>query len=204
MRHSLVVVREDFPGQKHLVAYVVVSDAGAGDGRSSETSLRGALKARLPDYMVPSAFVFLREFPLTPNGKIDRKALPKPDQPEQETAEESELPRTPLETTLSEIWMEVLGLERMGIKDNFFRLGGHSLLALRVISRIRQQLDIDAPLSPYSKRPVSRKWPSSCPSFKRRSWTTMIWPCCLKESSHQLMIPQVKTAAATQKRSFLR
>src|SRR5207249_2521877 len=94
------------------------------------------LKQTLPDYMVPQAFVTLDELPLTPSGKVDRKALPAPDgAPELESAYVA--PRTPVEETLARIWSEVLGVERVGVEDNFFELGGDSILSIRVISRLR-------------------------------------------------------------------
>src|SRR6185436_18992293 len=128
-------------GDRRLVAYVVgdlTVDSGA------EGALRRALNERLPDYMVPAAFVMLTALPLTSNGKVDRKALPAP---EWQGAEESHVaPRTPVEELLAGIWAELLGLERVGATDHFFDLGGHSLLATRVISRLRGAFDIEMPL----------------------------------------------------------
>ena len=96
--------------------------------------------------MIPSALVPLDAFPLTPNGKIDRGALPAPDQNRRELAQVYRGPRTPTETTLVAIWREVLKLEQVGIEDNFFDLGGHSLLAVQVVSRIRGAFSIEFPL----------------------------------------------------------
>ena len=101
--------------------------------------LRSFLKQKLPEYMVPSAFVFLDTLPLTPNGKVDRKALPAPDQNRPEAEESYVAPRTPVEELLAEIWAEVLKLDKVGVHDNFFELGGHSLLATQVISRVRKR-----------------------------------------------------------------
>ncbi|HEV3050273.1 MAG TPA: amino acid adenylation domain-containing protein, partial [Longimicrobium sp.] len=131
-----VVAREDVPGEKRLVAYVVGGvEAGA---------LREQLRRELPEYMVPAAFVPLQALPLTPNGKLDRKALPAPDfAPAQERYV---APRTPMEEALAEIWADVLGLERVGVTESFFELGGHSLLATRVVSRVRAVFDIELPL----------------------------------------------------------
>ena len=109
------------------------------EGVSTSTSaLRQFLKEKLPEYMIPSAFVRLLRLPLTPNGKVDRKALPAPDQtrPELEGVDYV-APQTPIEHHLVEIWKELLGLERVGIHDNFFELGGHSLLATQLVSRLR-------------------------------------------------------------------
>jgi amino acid adenylation domain-containing protein len=130
VREAVVVAREDAPGDRRLVAYVV-----AGPGAAPEAAeLRAHLAGRLPEYMVPGAFVALASLPLTPGGKLDRRALPAP---EHAAAEEFVAPRTPAEETLAGIWREVLGVERVGVRDRFFELGGHSLLATRVVSRIR-------------------------------------------------------------------
>src|SRR6185369_9950628 len=111
VRDAAVVVREDTPGDRRLVAYVA-GEAGAG---MAEASFRERLRERLPDYMIPAAFVTLAALPLTPSGKVDRKALPAP---EQHGAEESWLaPRTPVEEVLADIWAELLGLERVGAAD---------------------------------------------------------------------------------------
>jgi acyl carrier protein len=104
--------------------------------------------------MVPSALVFLEALPMTPNGKVDRKALPIPDQTRLETGEGSELPRTPMEVILATIWNEVLKIERVGIRDNFFDLGGHSLLATQVMSRIRKVLHVEISLRSLFEKPT--------------------------------------------------
>ncbi|HVG20945.1 MAG TPA: amino acid adenylation domain-containing protein, partial [Blastocatellia bacterium] len=117
------------PGERRLVAYVVASQR-QGD---CVNELRGYLKERLPEYMVPSSIVEVAELPLTPNGKIDRKALPEPDRPRAET--DYTAPRNSVEQVLAEIWSQVLGVERVGIHDNFFELGGDSILSILVVSR---------------------------------------------------------------------
>lgn len=139
---GVVAAREDLPGEKRLVAYVVPDTAAA----PTADDLRAFLADQLPDYMVPAAFVRLDTLPLTPNGKIDRAALPAPDAAN--TAWESAYvaPRTPLEEQLAAIVAALLGLERVGVEDNFFLLGGHSLLGTQVIARVRDTFGVDLPL----------------------------------------------------------
>jgi hypothetical protein len=105
--------------------------------------LRRFLDQKLPHYMVPSAFVILDALPLTPNGKVDRRALPAPDQARPDLEEPFVAPRTPVEEVLAGIWADVLGLEHVGVHDNFFDLGGHSLLATQVMSRVRDAFQME-------------------------------------------------------------
>ena len=121
------------------MAYVVPSRA---DAPPSPAELRGLLAARLPDHMVPAAFLVLDALPLTPNGKLDRRALPAPDPVRPVRPEGHVPPRTPAEATLARIWEEVLRLERVGIHDHLFEIGGHSLLATQIIARIREAFQI--------------------------------------------------------------
>ncbi len=153
-QHSLIndcvlVAREHTFGHKRLVAYVVAAD---GQDLSSR-ELREHLRAKLPDYMVPSLIVALKELPLTPNGKVDRRALPAPAHDGQ-SRETFVAPRTPVEVGLAGIWSEVLGVERLGIQDNFFDLGGHSLVAAQVISRARKTFSVDLPLRSLFESPT--------------------------------------------------
>ncbi len=138
---AVVVARDDgSSGHQRLVAYLVP----VGDDVLAPSALREALKQILPDYMVPSAFVLLDTLPLTPNGKVDRRALPAP---EASTSQAGHVgPRTETERVVAEIWAEVLGMERIGVDDNFFDLGGDSILSIQVISRLRTAFAVD--LSP--------------------------------------------------------
>ncbi|MEH2084715.1 MAG: non-ribosomal peptide synthase/polyketide synthase [Nostoc sp.] len=137
---SVVVVREDEPEDKRLVAYLVKSDESL-----TTNQLRSFLKAKLPEYMIPSALVMLPSLPLTANGKVDRRALPKPDL-DGTLLEKYVAPRTPTEEILTQIWVQVLKVEQVGIQDNFFELGGHSLLATQLVSRIRNIFKVELPL----------------------------------------------------------
>jgi amino acid adenylation domain-containing protein len=145
VRRAVVVVREDAPGEKMLAAYVV-----AGEG-ASPAALREHLRARLPEYMVPAAFVALDALPLTRNGKVDRRALPAP---ERGAAGEYAAPRTPAEEVLAAVWAEVLGVERVGTDENFFELGGHSLLATRVVARLREVMRAEVPVRALFEAPT--------------------------------------------------
>jgi len=129
VRQAVVTAREDTPGDARLVAYVV--------GDAPAEGLRALLRARLPAYMVPSAFVALEGFPLTPNGKVDRRALPAPDAAPPADADAYVVPRTPTEREVAAVWAEVLKVARVGAEDDFFALGGHSLLATQVVARLR-------------------------------------------------------------------
>jgi amino acid adenylation domain-containing protein len=139
VREAAVVLREA-GDEKRLVAYV----AGREVAPPAAAELREWLAERLPEYMVPSAFVALERLPLMPGGKVDRKALPAPERPE--TGAAYVAPRTPAEEVVAGIWAEVLGIERVGVDDNFFDLGGHSLLATQVVTRVREALAVELPL----------------------------------------------------------
>ena len=129
---------------RRLVAYVV-KEAGAEQGINAP-ELRDYLKKQLPEYMIPTAFVIMDQLPLTSNGKVDYRALPAPDQAAHVTETVFVPARSPVEEMLSGIWAEILGLERVGVHDNFFDLGGHSLLGTQVISRVRKTFDLELPL----------------------------------------------------------
>jgi non-ribosomal peptide synthetase component F len=142
VREAVVLAREDSPGDQRLVAYLVP----AGEGSVEFEALRGWLKEKLPEYMVPSAFVLLEALPLSPNGKVDRKTLPAPGSVGLPSDVSHVPPQGSVEETVARIWAEVLGVERVGVRDNFFDLGGHSLLATQVLSRLRQAFPVDLPL----------------------------------------------------------
>ncbi|WP_371495233.1 amino acid adenylation domain-containing protein [Kitasatospora sp. NBC_00374] len=144
-----VVAREDRPGDVRLVAYLVPAHRV---DRFDPEAVRAHLAAELPDYMVPSAFVALDAFPLTPNGKLDRKALPAPGPTP--AAAPGRAPRTPLETTLTGLFAELLGLEQVSIDDDFLALGGHSLLVIRLIGRIRSVLDVELAIDAFFAAPT--------------------------------------------------
>jgi amino acid adenylation domain-containing protein len=134
VRQSVVVAQEDPQGEKRLVAYVVSRQ----EPNPDVAELRSYLMKNLPEYMLPSAFVFLAALPLTPNGKVDRRSLPAPDPLRHGRERLVTAPRTPLEHQLTKIWEKVLGARDIGVKDNFFELGGHSLLAVRLFARIER------------------------------------------------------------------
>ncbi|NES70643.1 MAG: AMP-binding protein, partial [Okeania sp. SIO2D1] len=151
VKETVVVATEDNLGNKRLVAYLVLETKtpASSNPKVSEIeqiyTVKQYLKKRLPEYMIPSGFVVLSELPLTPSGKVDRKALPVPDNVSS-VSTEYVAPETETQKVLAEIWAQVLGIEKVGIHDNFFDLGGHSLLATQVVSRIRQAFDIEFPL----------------------------------------------------------
>jgi acyl-coenzyme A synthetase/AMP-(fatty) acid ligase/aryl carrier-like protein len=134
VREAVVLAREDQPGEKRLVAYLVAMSGEVIDA----AELRGFLKEHLPEYMAPAAYVALSELPLMSNGKLDRKALPTPER-DAYASRGYEAPIGEVETALAQVWAEALGLERVGRHDNFFAMGGHSLLAIVLIERMRQE-----------------------------------------------------------------
>jgi surfactin family lipopeptide synthetase A len=147
IRQAVVVARDYPSGDRQLAAYVV-GEAAAGD-------LRRSLQERLPDYMVPAAFVTLDALPLTPNGKVDRRALAKlPLEAGPRDGDGFVAPRNPVEEQMAEIWADVLGIERVGIHDTFWDLGGHSLLATRVLSRLYESLGVELPLQTLFENPT--------------------------------------------------
>ena len=148
VRACVVVAREDVPGDKRLVAYVVA------DREISVDQWRSHLQQKLPEYMLPSSFVVIEKLPLTPNGKVDRRALPSPDRSAGGQTKQFVTPRTPVQEILADIWRDILRVKEVGIYDSFFELGGHSLLATQVMSRVRDAFQIELPLRRLFETPT--------------------------------------------------
>jgi acyl carrier protein len=148
VRQAVVTIRANPTGEPRLVAYVVSQS----DDRMDTRELHAALQETLPDYMIPSIFVPLEAVPLTPNGKVDRNALPEPDVSISNRG--FVLPRNATEGQLAHLWSEILGLEKVSIHDNFFELGGHSLLATRLISRLSETFELELPLRSLFEKPT--------------------------------------------------
>ena len=164
LQDSVVIVREDRPGDKRLAAYVVRKP----DADVDADDLRGFTRESLPEYMVPPAFVFLDSLPLTPNGKVDRKALPAPELDRVASGAEFAEPASGTSLQLAAIWREVLGIQRIGSGDNFFELGGHSLLAIQVISRVRDTFNVEPPLNALFDAPTIQDFAQR---LDRGEWT---------------------------------
>jgi aminoglycoside N3'-acetyltransferase/acyl carrier protein len=150
VRQAVVTAREDIPGDKQLVAYIVANDQQT----IAVNTLRSFLNKKLPSYMVPTFFETINALPLTPNGKIDRRALPEPDRIRRETSEALIAPRDALELQLTKTWEKVLGVQPIGVSDNFFELGGHSILAVRLITQIEKILGKALPLVTLFQAPT--------------------------------------------------
>lgn len=152
VRQAVAVVREDVPGDKRLVVYIVPVP---GERAPAADEVRQFLRAQLPEHMIPAHIVCLVELPLAPNGKLDRDRLPPPERADRELADSYAAPRTPLEGLLARLWADLLNLERVGIHHGFFNeLGGHSLLATQLISRVRDLLGVDVPLQRVFEAPT--------------------------------------------------
>ena len=149
IQQAIVVAREDVIGQKRLVAYLV-----SAKNEPNTTYVRKSIEQRLPDYMVPSAYVWLNELPKTTSGKVDRKALPKPDMERPELSVLYKAPSTPLEKNITGVWMELLLLDKIGIDDNFFQLGGNSLLALKTVAALKHRFNLEVPITKLYQFPT--------------------------------------------------
>ncbi|ACC84846.1 non-ribosomal peptide synthetase [Nostoc punctiforme] len=152
VKEAVVIVREDAPGEKVLVGYFV-AETGQ-DSPQIISELRRFLKQQLPEYMVPKIFMALEALPLNANGKVDRRALPKPDSLRPELEANYVAPRTPIEQQIADIWTQVLNVRQVGIYDNFFELGGYSLLGIQVVSRLRQALQVEILMSNLFELPT--------------------------------------------------
>ncbi|NET66950.1 MAG: amino acid adenylation domain-containing protein [Moorea sp. SIO1G6] len=153
VRQAAVIAREDIPGDKRLVAYIV-STLGDESRTAIVPELRRLIQAKLPEYMLPAAFIVLEELPLNPNGKLDRRSLPAPN-PERPILEQEFVPpRTSLETKLAQLWSQVLHIHPIGLRDNFFELGGNSLLAIRLLFQVRHAFGVDFPLRTLLEAPT--------------------------------------------------
>jgi acyl carrier protein len=153
IKEAVIVAREEQPGNIRLVAYLTSNRMPA----PNVSELRNFLKEKLPDYMIPSAFVLLDALPHTPNGKIDRNALPAPGQSRPKLQVAYLPPGTPTEHTLVQVWADVLKLDQVGVDDNFFDLGGNSLLASQVISRVIKTFTIEIPIALLFDSPTISK-----------------------------------------------
>lgn len=143
IREVVVIAREDQIGNKQLVAYVVPENPVSDNNSISTTTLRASLREKVPDYMIPAAFVILDAIPLNPNGKLDRKNLPAPTVDIFRGEQAFIAPINPMETLIANVWSQVLVLERVGVNDNFFDIGGNSLLVIQVHNRLQQMLNMD-------------------------------------------------------------
>lgn len=150
VKESLVIAREDRPGDQRLVAYIIPETEDNSPDSTQIASWKQGIKELLPSYMVPGDFVILRKFPLLPNGKIDRKALPKPNENHLENKNQA-LPKTETEKLIAEVWKAVLEIESVGLNDDFFDLGGHSLLAVQVMTRLEKETGVKLPITSLFK-----------------------------------------------------
>ncbi|MDK2407978.1 amino acid adenylation domain-containing protein [Aphanizomenon sp. PH219] len=139
VKQAAVIAREDIPGDKRLLAYVVLNQKP----EAIVTTLKNLLQENLPQYMIPGVFVVLDSLPLTPNGKVDRQNLPVCDRTRPDLEESFVAPRNPIEEKLAAIWADLLGYEQIGVNDNFFNLGGHSLIVAQILSRVRDSFQVE-------------------------------------------------------------
>lgn len=171
VQKTVVMVREDVPGNKRLVAYVVVNQTSV----PTVSQLHQFLKQKLPEYMIPSAIVKLEALPLTPNGKVDRRALLAPDTARPELQSAFVAPRDTLELQLVQIWEDVLNVRPIGVTDNFFTLGGHSLLAVRLIALLQQQFGQNLPLATLFLAPTIEHLASTLGQpTDERQWSPLV------------------------------
>jgi acyl-coenzyme A synthetase/AMP-(fatty) acid ligase/acyl carrier protein len=150
VKSCAVLVREDEPGNKQLVGYVVPREGQA----PTTEDLQEFVKQKLPEYMAPSQFVFLDSIPLTTNGKVDRKALPAPTYGNVSEGKDFAAPQTETQKAIADIWSKLMKLERIGIHDDFFNFGGHSLMAMKMVSQIEERFGVSLPLADFLEEPT--------------------------------------------------
>src|SRR5262249_7352635 len=185
VQEAVVMAREDGPGDKRLVAYYTRAKIGEQDEYPiSVEALRAHLSASLPEYMAPAAYVPLEAMPLTPNGKLDRRALPKPEL--NGAGRVYVAPRTAMEEIVSGIWAEVLRIEKVGLTDNFFDMGGHSLLAMQLASRVRDILDVEITLRSLFTNPTVAVLASDLERLKRSEEKTPVPPLIRSDGAEDL------------------
>jgi len=170
VRETAVIARQNEAGETNLVGYVVPVRASG----VTPASLRGYLSEKLPAYMIPAAFVLMEALPLTPNRKLDRHALPAPDQVHCERAAEYTAPRSPIEEALAEIWKEVLAVEQVGVDDNFFELGGHSLMAVRLFAVMEKRFGKRLPLATLFQAPTVAQLAAILQRDCAPSWSSLV------------------------------
>jgi len=170
VRDTAVMVREDIPDEKRLVAYATP----LADDRVTSEDLRRFLKERLPEYMMPSAVMVIDSLPLTANGKVDRKALPRP-QAEAEVEGSYQGPRDPLQCQLTRIWEDLLGVHPISVRDNFFELGGHSLLAVKLVDEVKKACGRRLPLATLFATPtIERIADALIRAEENAPWTPLV------------------------------
>lgn len=174
IRNAVVLAREDQPGNTRLVAYLLLKQGRPATGEISINDLKQALKQKLPDFMVPSDFVVLKSFPLTPNNKVDRKALPDPQPIAQESVNGRAVAQGQTEEMMVRIWSQVLGKELIGTNEDFFDLGGHSLLAVRVMAAIEKETGKRLPLATLFKNSTIQKLAKRVGSIEEDQWQCLV------------------------------
>jgi acyl carrier protein len=177
--HQVVVIASNSElGDQQLVAYIISTGEAPTDNE-----LRAHLRRKLPDYMIPAAFVLLESLPLTSSGKVNRLALPQPSRAQLATGEDFVAPRTDIERELANIWAEVLRRESVGVKHNFFEIGGHSLLATQVISRIRKHFKLELPLRSIFESPTVATLATALVELQQKTTPAAVPPIRRRRSS---------------------
>ena len=184
-----VVVIEEAHGEKRLIGYVVATEDAVVTAAITAGGLRGYLKEVLPEYMIPTAFVFLEKLPLTANGKVDRRALPAVGRERVEGKREYVAPRTIVEEVLAGLWEDVLRVKQVGVHDNFFELGGHSLLATQVISRAREAFGVELPLRSLFEAPTVSSLSHSIEELRLSGMQSIVPPLVPRDEVSDEEIP---------------